>query len=521
MGTSSYGTGSIYKSKKALSHFQNLRETHNTLSDSVTSSMMAMAPSGGSERERDVTAGGYSSQDPQAESMAIMTGVSPGSSASSTGRSYQPVIPSPLHAEQHSTSAVHIPRSLPPQLSHSVSIQSQESQTTTRHIIQHSSKNRSSNFDSNDEFNNNSSTRTPEYQRQNQRNQGSPTYQQTTAFSSYPQDRHHNGLRRFTIVDDELDNDPYNSQSDEEDEDNDLAGERTRRPRLSGTRGYASTTIDKGKGVYRTGNSSRSRTRDDGNSNFEQSTAVASGSAMVGTSSTSGASNSASTSTIPMSTSGGGGGVRTSILDDDDSLVFKMSELGGEEASTEPSTPPMTSPILFNRPAITGSGHPVFTTKRLLEASLPPPPSPTTTPTIRRINSSDNVRSTQQHVQSLPYQLDIMHRTTDTKNGDSDSPTSNSSCKSEPTSTTVDPTKHPPYYGRWWIFYLIGTARTQLRTTIVSSVLHSLPNKTPLTIFSYKLNSDLPVSLSLSPFLLKHGSRSRLWFSDSGKWRMR
>jgi hypothetical protein len=248
MGTSSYGTGSIYKSKKALSHFQNLREIHNTLSDSVTSSMMAMAPSGGSERERDVNTSGYSSQDPQTESMAIMTGVSPGSSASSTGRSYQPVIPSPLHAEQHSATPVHIPRSLPPQLSHSVSIQSQESQSTARHGRQHSSQNRPSNFDSNDEFTNNSSTRTPEYQRQSQRNQGSPTYQQTIAFSSYPQDRHHNELRRFNIVDDELDNDPYNRHSDEEDDDNDLASERTRRSRLTGSRGYATTTINKGKG---------------------------------------------------------------------------------------------------------------------------------------------------------------------------------------------------------------------------------------------------------------------------------
>ncbi|KAI8337706.1 autophagy-related protein 13-domain-containing protein [Chlamydoabsidia padenii] len=453
MGASSYGTGSIYKSKKALSHFQNLRETHNTLSDSVTSSMMAFG-TGGGERDRDGHTGNYTSQDQQTESMAIMTGVSPGSSASSTGRSYQPVIPSPLHAEQHSATPVHIPRNLPPQMSHSVSNRSQESQPTTRHGRQSSQ-----NQPTNDGYNNNSSTHTPDDQRRNQRHRISPPYQQTVALSSYPQGRHHNDLRRFNIVDDALDNDPYHEHSedddDEEEDDDDLTDKPTRRSRLTESRGYTTNTTNKGKGIYGmdggsirqqmeshpTGlnNSNRSKTRGVGNSsNLEQASAA---STMGGTSPTLGASNSASTSTIPTSTSGGGGGVRTSILDDDDSLVFKMSELGGEEPLAESSTPPMTSPILFNRPAITGSSQPMFTTKRLLESSQP-------STTMRRINSSDNVRLPQQHVQSLPYQLDIMNRTMDNKNGDSDSPTSDSSCKSEPAST-ADPMKHPPYYGRW------------------------------------------------------------------------
>lgn len=86
------GTSTTTASKKtALSHFQNLRDTHNSLSESLSSSMMINA----SQHHEPVS------------------GVSPVSSTSSTGRSYQPIIPSPLHAEQKSTSPVHIPRSLP------------------------------------------------------------------------------------------------------------------------------------------------------------------------------------------------------------------------------------------------------------------------------------------------------------------------------------------------------------------------------------------------------------------------
>lgn len=86
------GASTTNSSKKtALSHFQNLRETHNSLSESLSSSMMMNA----SQHHEPVS------------------GVSPVSSTSSTGRSYQPIIPSPLHAEQKSTSPVHIPRSLP------------------------------------------------------------------------------------------------------------------------------------------------------------------------------------------------------------------------------------------------------------------------------------------------------------------------------------------------------------------------------------------------------------------------
>lgn len=78
--------------KGSITHFQNLRDTHNSLSDSLSSSMMI----------------GHSQHDHQSS-------ISPVSSTSSTGRSYQPIIPSPLHAEQKkkSTSPVHIPQSFP------------------------------------------------------------------------------------------------------------------------------------------------------------------------------------------------------------------------------------------------------------------------------------------------------------------------------------------------------------------------------------------------------------------------
>ncbi|KAI7906082.1 autophagy-related protein 13-domain-containing protein [Cokeromyces recurvatus] len=78
-----------------LSHFQNLRETHNSLSDSLSSSIML----------------GTANQ--QKNSEEENTATSPISSTSSTGRSYQPTIPSPLHAEQRSTTPIHIPRSFP------------------------------------------------------------------------------------------------------------------------------------------------------------------------------------------------------------------------------------------------------------------------------------------------------------------------------------------------------------------------------------------------------------------------
>ncbi|KAI9478374.1 MAG: autophagy-related protein 13-domain-containing protein, partial [Benjaminiella poitrasii] len=93
--TTTAGSTSSPKNQNVLSHFQNLRETHNSLSDSLSSSMMLAKP--------------QQQQQQQHEGATI----SPVSSISSTSRSYQPIIPSPLHAEQRSSSPVHIPRSFP------------------------------------------------------------------------------------------------------------------------------------------------------------------------------------------------------------------------------------------------------------------------------------------------------------------------------------------------------------------------------------------------------------------------
>ncbi|KAI7893288.1 autophagy-related protein 13-domain-containing protein [Mucor mucedo] len=91
----------------AISHFQNLRETHTSLSESLSSSIMI------SQHEPHSVASASTPTPPPPPSIS---GISPVSStSSSTGRSYQPIIPSPLHVEQKkkSTSPVHIPQSYP------------------------------------------------------------------------------------------------------------------------------------------------------------------------------------------------------------------------------------------------------------------------------------------------------------------------------------------------------------------------------------------------------------------------
>ncbi|KAI8645677.1 autophagy-related protein 13-domain-containing protein [Parasitella parasitica] len=106
-GGSSMMMNASMTKKAALSHFQSLRETHNSLSDSLTSSMLIGNVSASSA---GVGAGSASTSSQHHDPV---TGISPVSSTSSTGRSYQPIIPSPLHAEQRSASPVHIPRSYP------------------------------------------------------------------------------------------------------------------------------------------------------------------------------------------------------------------------------------------------------------------------------------------------------------------------------------------------------------------------------------------------------------------------
>lgn len=106
---SSMMLGASMSKKAALSHFQSLRETHNSLSDSLTSSMLI----GNAGASTVGISGGGGSASTSSQQHDPVTGISPVSSTSSTGRSYQPIIPSPLHAEQRSTSPVHIPRSFP------------------------------------------------------------------------------------------------------------------------------------------------------------------------------------------------------------------------------------------------------------------------------------------------------------------------------------------------------------------------------------------------------------------------
>ncbi|CAO3642403.1 unnamed protein product [Mucor fragilis] len=113
---SSMMMGASVSKKAALSHFQSLRDTHNSLSDSLTSSMLignASASSAGGGGAAAAGEGGAGSASTSSQQHDPVTGISPVSSTSSTGRSYQPIIPSPLHAEQRSTSPVHIPRSFP------------------------------------------------------------------------------------------------------------------------------------------------------------------------------------------------------------------------------------------------------------------------------------------------------------------------------------------------------------------------------------------------------------------------
>lgn len=169
-------------------------------------------------------------------------GTSLGSSTSSASRSYMPVVPSPLHTEHSSTSPVHIPRS------HHRASESNV-QPTRQHRRYHSSQ---------------AESRGAEEQSPDQ-----------TAFSSYPQDRHHDELRRLCS-----DNHRYSPPSS---------------PRQG--------------------------------SSMETSANQA---------------NSAQ-------------GPRASSLDDDDSLVFKMSELGCESGSQQQQQQQQKQPVekadlLFQRP---------------------------------------------------------------------------------------------------------------------------------------------------------------------------
>ena len=187
--------------KAALSHFQSLRETHNSLSDSLTSSMLignAGASTVGISGGGGGGGGGNASTSSQQHDP--VTGISPVSSISSTGRSYQPIIPSPLHAEQRSTSPVHIPRSFP-QLRSMTNPQNalrlarlNLAEESHRHIA---NEDEDEEDDENGDYN--YSHRHSRRRRQRQRDTSAySSYgsgnNDMSAFSTYPQDHHNQNL---------------------------------------------------------------------------------------------------------------------------------------------------------------------------------------------------------------------------------------------------------------------------------------------------------------------------------------
>ncbi|KAI8381591.1 autophagy-related protein 13-domain-containing protein [Radiomyces spectabilis] len=245
MEASTFGN-SLYRSKKALSHFQNLREMHNSLSESLSSSIM------GTVQDRN-------------DASAANTGISPGSSSSSTGRSYQPIIPSPLHAEQTSASPVTIPRSYP------------------QNLVQH------------------------RRHRSTQNDEKEPVVQtspEMTAFSSYPQDTRHDELRRLCLTNKDTEQDTS---------------------RKASSAPYVLSDAF---------HSSSSKPTSLGNRRIERDESMTSISEVSGA---------AEKSSITASGQDG----RTSMLDDDDSLVFKMSELDNVSGTAPWSHQETTSPMLF------------------------------------------------------------------------------------------------------------------------------------------------------------------------------
>lgn len=261
----SSGSDSSVSKRIALSHFQNLRDTHNSLSESLSSSIMLGQASS-------------VQQDP-------VSGISPVSSTSSTGRSYQPIIPSPLHAEQRSTSPVHIPRSYPQLRSLT------NNQQNPLRITRLNQPSQNDDFDVSNDM---------------------------SAYSTYPQDHHHQDLHI-------LRNAATTSNS------NRIIGKATVLPQPPSV---PVTTKDKSP-IQRlnhftsVGESSephlynlqRSRNTDGGGSSIMQDNST--------------------TTDIHSS----GQGRTNSMMDDDDSLVFKMSELECEGPSQPKS---QNNAMLYN-----------------------------------------------------------------------------------------------------------------------------------------------------------------------------
>lgn len=243
-GGGSGASASIHRSKKALSHFRSLRDAHNTLSESMTSSVLARS-------------GGENTPSSPTNAAGMAGGISLGSStSSSTGRSYMPVVPSPLHATDNPSSE---------DLRHH---QHRNSDPSTRIIHQrHHSLSQQQQIRPGSNSSNNSLDSSP------------------PAFASYPKDRHHDELRR--LCEQDMMGDQISTSGDGGGVANNIS------PSGGGSRRYRVNSLisdDTGAEIRR---------QESMNSLREH---------------------------------------RTSIVDDDDSLVFKMSELGVEGGSASGSS---------------------------------------------------------------------------------------------------------------------------------------------------------------------------------------
>ncbi|KAL0093429.1 autophagy-related protein 13-domain-containing protein [Phycomyces blakesleeanus] len=262
LSTSAFGSGSI----KALSHFRNLRETHNNLSESLSSSFVAPESTDRHEGAQPVV------------------GASLGSSTSSSSRTYMPVVPSPLHAEQAPLSPVHIPRG------QNTILTASNSNSSRQHRRYHSSH---------------------QYSADQTGSHGLRTSPEQHAFSSYPKDRHHVELRRLPTVGDD------NRTS-------------TRRRSTPPTNSPQYTSVRRRYSPDDLGISAEIHRNQ---SQTSLSDPRPRGSIVEG--------------------SGSRHGDRASLLDDDDSLMFKMSELECESSysqSIEAPSPSDSDGIVLHRP---------------------------------------------------------------------------------------------------------------------------------------------------------------------------
>jgi hypothetical protein len=317
--SSMMNSSSVNKKSTALSHFQNLRETHNSLSDSLSSSVML----------------GTAASLQQQQQEPITTGISPVSSTSSTGRSYQPIIPSPLHhTEQHSTSPVHIPRSYP-QL---------RSMTHTPNPLRIARLNTSSQPTNNEDNNEKKNGQGEEEEDTDAIMMYGARARDMPAYSTYPQDKHHQTQHRRNQQDLHHALRDVHPTSHRNPATGSKAADKliTDQIRQDSSRSSDSHDLYRSRNTAPSGEDTSFLMADPSGSNV---------------------------------TCGGGGGSsgnrgnNSSLMDDDDSLVFKMSELECETPSSftgkQPPAPQKHEMLFNNR----------FNNTNLLHHSAPVSPN--------------------------------------------------------------------------------------------------------------------------------------------------